>query len=99
MRVHVTPKKFTPNLQIFYTFPVFGLNVKVFGVKVPPMKRIIFINQRQKRVCYSQKIYPRPQDFLHGYIRHIRAIMQLCVCQSKLINDGIFFVFLHLSPT
>ncbi len=43
MRVHVTPKKFTPDLQIFYTFPVFGLNVKVFGVKVPPMKRIIFI--------------------------------------------------------
>ena len=30
MRVHVTPKKFTPNLQIFYTFPVFGLNVKKF---------------------------------------------------------------------
>ena len=28
MRVHVTPKKFTPDLQIFYTFPVFGLNVK-----------------------------------------------------------------------
>ncbi len=35
MRVHVTPKKFTPDLQIFYTFPVFGLNVHVFGVKVP----------------------------------------------------------------
>ena len=30
MRVHVTPKKFTPDLQIFYTFPVFGLNVKKF---------------------------------------------------------------------
>ena len=43
MRVHVTPKKFTPDLQIFYIFPVFGLNVKVFGVEVPPMKRIIFI--------------------------------------------------------
>ena len=36
MRVHVTPKKFTPNLQIFYTFPVFGLNVHALGVKVPP---------------------------------------------------------------
>ena len=30
MRVHVTPKKFTPDLQIFYTIPVFGLNVKKF---------------------------------------------------------------------
>ena len=33
---YVTPKKFTPDLQIFYTFPVFGLNVHVLGVKVPP---------------------------------------------------------------
>ena len=24
---YVSPKKFTPDLQIFYTFPVFGLNV------------------------------------------------------------------------
>ena len=38
----VTPKKFTPD-QIFYTFPVYGLNVQMFGVKVPPMKRINFI--------------------------------------------------------
>ena len=36
------PKKFSPD-QIVYTFPVFGSNVQVFGVKVPPMKRIIFI--------------------------------------------------------
>ena len=28
--VYVTPKKFTPDLQILYTFPVFGLNVKKF---------------------------------------------------------------------
>ena len=34
--VYVTPKKFTPDLQIFYSFPVFGLNVHVLGVKVPP---------------------------------------------------------------
>ena len=33
--------------------------------------------QRHKRVCYSQKIYPRSQKFLHGYIRHIRDIFQL----------------------
>ena len=34
--------------------------------------------QRHKRVCYSQKIYPRSQKILHGYIRHIRDIFQLC---------------------
>ncbi len=33
---YVSPKKFTPDLQIFYTFPVFGLNVHVLGVKVHP---------------------------------------------------------------
>merc|ERR1712105_160345 len=36
MHAYVTPKKFNPDLQIFYTFPVFGLNVHVLGVKVPP---------------------------------------------------------------
>ena len=43
--VYLSTKKFTPDLQIFYTFLVFGLNVHVLGVKVPPnaMKRIIFI--------------------------------------------------------
>ena len=33
--------------------------------------------QRHKRVCYSQKIYPRSPKILHGYIRHIRDIFQL----------------------
>ena len=71
-------KKFTPDLQIFYTFPVFGLNVHVLGVKVPTnaMKRIIFI--KLYPTLYCQKIYPRPQDFLYGYIRNIRDILQLC---------------------
>jgi len=49
---NVTPKKFNPDLQIFYTFPVFGLNVHVLRVKVHPnaTKRIIFI-----------KLYPTPE--------------------------------------
>ena len=34
--VYLSTKKFTPVLQIFYTFLVFGLNVHVLGVKVPP---------------------------------------------------------------
>ena len=34
--VYLSTKKFTPDLQIFYTFLVFGLNVHVLGVKVPP---------------------------------------------------------------
>ena len=33
-------------------------------------------------VFHSQKIYPSPQDFLHGYIRNIRDIMQLCWTHS-----------------
>ena len=33
--------------------------------------------KRHKRVCYSQKIYPRSPKNLHGYIRHIRDIFQL----------------------
>ena len=69
---YVSPKKFTPDLQIFYTFPAFGLNVHVLGVQVPPK-------------C---KIYPRPQDFLHGYIRNIRDIMQLWVHQSVIPLGG-----------
>ena len=35
---YVTPMKFTPDLQIFYTFPVFGLNVQVSGGKLTPNK-------------------------------------------------------------
>ena len=34
--------------------------------------------QRHKRVCHPQKIYPRSPKNLHGYIRHIRDIFQLC---------------------
>ena len=39
--------------------------------------------QRHKRVCYSQKIYPRSPKILHGYIRHIRDIFHLCPPQQK----------------
>ena len=34
--------------------------------------------QHHKRVCHPQKIYPRSPKNLHGYIRHIRDIFQLC---------------------
>ena len=39
--------------------------------------------QRHKRVCYSQKIYPRSPKNLHGYIRHIRDIFQLCTVKGE----------------
>ena len=39
--------------------------------------------KRHKRVCYSQKIYPRSPKILHGYIRHIRDIFHLCPPQQK----------------
>ena len=80
----VTPKKFTPD-QIFYTFPVFGLNVQVFGVKVPPMKRMIFIKlypTSKTRMLLSEnlpqssrfftKIYPQyPWHFTTLYMEYI----------------------------
>ena len=63
---YVTPKKFT---QIFYTFPVFGLNVHVLGVKVPPnaMKRIIFIKlypMSKRRMLLSENL-PQTSRFFH----------------------------------
>ena len=79
--VYLSTKKFTPDLQIFYTFLVFGLNVHVLGVKVPPnaMKRIIFIKlypTSKWRMLLSENL-PQTSKFLHGYIRNIRDIMQL----------------------
>ena len=60
---YVTPKKITPDLQIFYIFPIFGLNVHVFGVKVPPnaMKRVIFIKlyPTSKRRMFFTRTYPQ----------------------------------------
>ena len=41
--LYVTLKEFTPDLQIFYTFFVFGLNVQVSGV----MKSAVFIKLYQ----------------------------------------------------
>ena len=72
MRVHVTPKKFTPDLQIFYTFPVFGLNVHVLGVKVPPnaMKRIIFIKlypTSKRRMLLSENLPQTSRFFTRIY--------------------------------
>ena len=64
---YVTPKKFTPDLQIFYTFPVFGLNVHVLGVKVPSnaMKRIIFIKlyPTSKRRMLLSEYLPQTSRF------------------------------------
>ena len=36
---YVTPKKFTTDHQIFYTFPVFWLNVQVFVSKNTPIEK------------------------------------------------------------
>ena len=43
--------------------------------------------QGHKCVCYSQKIYPRSPKILHGYIRHIRDIFQLCLYFSPLAPE------------
>ena len=69
---YVTPKKFTPDLQIFYTFPVFGLNVHVLGVKVPPnaMKRIIFIKlypTSKRRMLLSENLPQTSRFFTRIY--------------------------------
>ena len=40
---YVTLEEFTPVLQIVYTFFVFGLNVQMSRVKLPPMKWTVFI--------------------------------------------------------
>ena len=65
----VTPKKFTPD-QIFYTFPIFWLNVQVFGVKVPPMKRIIFIKlypTSKRRMLLSENLPQTSRFFTRIY--------------------------------
>ena len=69
---YVTPKKFTPDLQLFYTFPVFGLNVHVLGVKVPPnaMKRIIFIKlypTSKRRMLLSENLPQTSRFFTRIY--------------------------------
>ena len=69
---YVSPKKFTPDLQIFYTFPVFGLNVHVLGVKVPPnaMKRIIFIKlypTSKRRMLLSENLPQTSRFFTRIY--------------------------------
>ena len=96
---YVTCKEFTPNLQIFYTFLIFGFDVQVSGLKLPQWNTFIefglnvqvsgvilphwngpfsqSFTQRQKRVCYYQKIYPRPPKNLHRLICHICDISQL----------------------
>ena len=65
--VYLSTKKFTPDLQIFYTFLVFGLNVHVLGVKVPPnaMKRIIFIKlyPTSKRPMLLSENFPQASKF------------------------------------
>ena len=70
--VCVTPKKFTPDLQIFYTCPVFGLNVHILGVKVPPnaMKRIIFIKPyptSKSRMLLSENLPQTSRFFTRIY--------------------------------
>ena len=97
---YVTCKEFTPNLQIFYTFLIFGFDVQVSGLKLPQWNTFIefglnvqvsgvilphwngpfsqSFTQRQKRVCYYQKIYPRPPKNLHRLICRICDISQLC---------------------
>ena len=70
--VYLTTKKFTPDLQIFYTFPVFGLNVHVLGVKVPPnaMKRIIFIKlypTSKRRMLLSENLPQTSRFFTRIY--------------------------------
>ena len=38
---YVTCKEFTPNLQIFYTFLIFGFDVQVSGLKLPQWNTFI----------------------------------------------------------
>ena len=65
--VYVTCKEFTPDLQIVYTFLIFGLNVHVSGVKLPQWNGLFSesFTQRQKCVCYLQRVYPKPPNILH----------------------------------
>ena len=91
---YVALQDFTPDLQILYTFFVFGLNVQVSVVKLPqwngPFSQMF--SQRQKRVCHFPKIYPRPPKYLHRYICHICDISQLWMkgtlkCQKYVMVD------------
>ena len=105
---YVTCKEFTPNLQIFYTFLIFGFDVQVSGLKLPQWNTFIefglnvqvshwnwpfsqSFTQRQKRVCYYQKIYPRPPKNLHRLICRICDISQLWVdpCGPFIVTTNI----------
>ena len=54
---------------------IFWSNIQLPGVI---LNGLFLFTQLQKRACYSQNIYPRSPKNLHGYIRHIRDISQLC---------------------
>ena len=74
--VYLSTKKFTPDLQIFYTFLVFGLNVHVLGVKVPPnaMKRIIFIKlypTSKRRMLLSENLPQTSRFFTRIYPQYL----------------------------
>ena len=115
---YVTCKEFTPNLQIFYTFLIFGFDVQVSGLKLPQWNTFIefglnvqvsgvilphwngpfsqSFTQRQKRVCYYQKIYPRPPKNLHRLICRICDISQLCQAHlilSKFVATDVYALF------
>ena len=84
--VYLSTKKFTPDLQIFYTFLVFGLNVHVLGVKVPPnaMKRIIFIKlypTSKRRMLLSENLPQTSRFFTRIYPQypwHFTTLSTLC---------------------
>ena len=55
---YVTPKKFTPDLRIFYTFPVFGFNVHVLGAYIKIMRFVaemaILAKKNLRKKCVNR---------------------------------------------
>ena len=45
----------------------------------------------------SQTYYPNLQTYLHGYIRHIRDILQLCLLTFLLLELGVEQIFAILA--
>ena len=85
--LYVTLKEFTPDLQIFYTFFLFGLNVQVFGVKLSlwngPFSWSITLCQKRKMLL--SKILPQTtkkftQIYL-PYLWHYATLFLAVICR------------------